>query len=116
MKEFTASAYLFRMFDLFFGLRDPHVIDRLTENEKRDLRDFCEKFDALPWQPLPSHPHISFLSDDNFRSILIAGKRLDHRLWLRVGDSVVPFFCRFVRGWMLTKPKTTTEPTPSPNR
>jgi hypothetical protein len=117
----SGSAYVHRMFDLFFfPLREPAVIERLEENERKDLEAFLHAFDSLPWQPLPSHSHVCELPDGDFSSLIPHAKRLDHRLWLRSGRSIVPLICRLVRGWPLfeapLKAKENAHQTPEPTR
>jgi len=100
MKEVSASAYVFRMFELFFfQLRDPAVAERFEEEERLDLQEFLRVFDSLPWRPLPSHPHISELEDDDISSLIQPAKKLDRHLWLRTGHGIIPLFYRLFRGW-----------------
>lgn len=109
MKEFSGSAYVFRMFDLLFCLRWPGVSEKLTEKEKKDLASFTTAFDALPWRPLPAHPHISELPDDDFSALFTPAKKLDHRLWLRTSLTPIPCIYRLCRGWRVFEPSTEKE-------
>ncbi|MEM7602159.1 MAG: hypothetical protein AAF357_12180 [Verrucomicrobiota bacterium] len=102
MKEASASAYVHRMFDLFFfQLRDPAIIERFEEEERRDIRAFVSAFDSLPWRPLSSHPHISELESDDLSSLIPFVKKVDRRLWLRTGRGILPIVYRLFRGWPL---------------
>jgi hypothetical protein len=100
MKEVSASAYVFRMFELFFSqLRNPAVAERFEEEELQALQEFLRVFDSLPWRPLPAHPHISELNDDDISSLIQPAKKLDRYLWLRTGRGIIPLFYRLFRGW-----------------
>jgi hypothetical protein len=100
MKEVSASAYVFRMFELFFfQLRDPALVERFSEKERQALHEFLVTFDSLPWRPLSSHPHISELTDDNFSSLVQPAKKLDRQFRLRTGHEIIPVFYRLLRGW-----------------
>src|SRR5688572_24928429 len=115
MKEVSGSAYVFRTFDLVFGvLREPAVIERLTEEERRDLLAFTAAFDRLPWKPLEAHPHISALADDRLDCLVSLARRLDRRLWLRTSSSIVPIIYRFTKGWCIVRqPKLEEEKAPN---
>ena len=100
MKEMRASAYVFRMFELFFfQLRDPAVIEHFDEQERLDLQAFLRAFDSLPWRPLSSYPHLSELEADDFSSLVQPAKKLSRHFWLRTGSGAMPLMYRFFRGW-----------------
>ena len=102
MKEVRSSAYIFRMFDLFFfNLRDPAVVGRLDDKEKMAIQEFTRIFDALPWSPLPTRPHISELPNEDLGMLRSSAKRIDRYLWLRTGRGVLPVVHRLLRGWPL---------------
>jgi hypothetical protein len=102
MKEVSASAYVFRMFELFFfQLRDPAVIDRFEEEERQDIQAFLRAFDSLPWQPLSAYPHISELEGDDISSLIQPAKKLDRHFWLRTDPGIMPVAYRLVKGWPL---------------
>jgi hypothetical protein len=102
MKEVSVSAYVFRMFELFFfQLRDPAVIERFEEEERRDLQAFLRVFDSLPWRPLSTHPHIRELEADDISSLIQPAKKLERHFWLRTGRGVIPVAYRLFRGWPL---------------
>lgn len=99
MKAFSDSAIFFRLGDLVGTVRNPAVGALLTAEEKSCLEDFTRAFDQLPWRPLPTHPHVSELPDDDLTSLRAPGKRL-HDV-LRKRDKI-PFTRRIVRrlqGW-----------------
>jgi len=90
------------MFELFFfQLRDPAMTERFEDEERSDLQAFLRAFDSLPWRPLPSHPHISELQDDDISSLIQPAKKLDRHLWLRTGRGIIPLVYRLFRGWPL---------------
>ncbi len=102
MIAFSGSAYVFRMFDLFFfQLRDSTLIDRLGDKERATVHDFVTAFDALPWSPISTHPHISELPDDRYLALAPLAKRLDRFLWLRTGRDPAAIVYRLVRRWPL---------------
>jgi hypothetical protein len=102
MKEMSASAYVFRMFELFFfQVRDPGVTEHFDEEERRDLQAFLRAFDSLAWRPLSTLPHISELEADDISSLIQPAKKLDRHLWLRTGRGVIPVAYRLFRGWPL---------------
>jgi hypothetical protein len=102
MKDVRSSAYIYRMFDLFFfNLRDPAVVGRLEDKEKMAIQEFTQIFDALPWSPLPTHPHISELPNEDLGMLRSSAKKIDRYLWLRTGRGVLPVVHRLLRGWPL---------------
>ncbi|WP_161554723.1 hypothetical protein [Ereboglobus sp. PH5-10] len=109
MTEYSDSAYVYRMFDLVFGIRSPGVFAYLTEKEKKALNDFSAAYAALPWQPLALHPHISELVDGDFSPVIPAAKRLDRLLALRTGRGPVSATYRLAHGWPLRVPIQPTE-------
>ncbi len=102
MKQLSASAYVFRIFDLFFfALRDPAIVERLGSDERASIRDFVTAFDSLRWSPISTHPHIRELADDSYTALAPLAKRVDRFLWLRTGRDPVAVLYRLVRGWPL---------------
>ena len=105
MKEVSASAYVYRMFELFFfHLRDPLLTARLQERERSDVDEFLRIFDALPWRPLSTHPHISELEDDDLGALVPLARRVDRHLLLRTGRGFFPLVYRLFHGWPLFEP------------
>jgi len=52
------SAFVHRMFSLFFGLDHQPIRKELTKSEIGDLDLFLSEFNSLPWSVIPTHPHI----------------------------------------------------------
>ena len=78
MEVFSESACFHRRRDLIWP-REEHV-ERMrkyfTEEQMKAFEDFERVFHSLPWKPIPSHPHISELPDDDLTELIRAGKRL----------------------------------------
>jgi hypothetical protein len=104
MRDVSESAYIFRMFELFFSLRHPEIITRLTGPEKTAVVEFISAYDALPWQLLPAHPHISELHNNDIQALASSAKKLSHRLWLRTGSGIYPVLYRVIKGWRILEP------------
>lgn len=94
MREFSESAFVHRMFDLFFAMRQDWVIEQLTPLKKTALQSFQTTWESLPWKPLESHPHICEVSDAELKRLVVPAQALDRRLELRTGDSLVPVVYR----------------------
>lgn len=100
MRDVSDSAYVYRLFDLLFPpMRTPQILDRLTPEEQADVRAFLACFDALPWVPLPTHPHICELASGDFSALQPLAQRLSHRLWLRAGRGCKPWWYRRWKAW-----------------
>src|SRR5262245_25113836 len=76
MKGFSDSAIFHRWMDLFWTLREPEVVARLTLEEKGHLEEFNATFESLPWRPIESHPHISEVADKDLSKLLPPATRL----------------------------------------
>ena len=93
------SAFVHRMFDLFFPLDQPSIKSELTESENIDLQRFIDGFRALDWRPIDSHPHISGLADPSTLAGLVdSARNLDLRLKRRVSHDPVSIVHRLFRG------------------
>jgi hypothetical protein len=103
-KELSDSAYVFRMFDLCFPVREPRILERLTDEEKQDVSAFSSRFDALPWTPLVSHLHISEIAGSDLSMLVPAARRLDRRLWMRTSGNLIPMMSRLSKGWPVFEP------------
>ena len=99
MREFSDGAFVHRIFDLLFTMRQDWVVVRLTDEEKRALSEFDAAWSALPWMPLPEHPHVSEVSDEDIRALVAPSRKLDHLLELRTGDTLIPVIYRIFKGW-----------------
>jgi len=104
MKDISDSAYIYRMFELFFAIQNKEVFGHLTAKEKIVVNEFITFFKALPWKPLKSHPHISELENVSINVLAPVAKKLDHLLWLRTGKGIYPLLYRVAHGWPLFEP------------
>lgn len=108
VNKWTASetAFVHRMFDLLYTLRDPILKSELTKEETDDADDFWTQYESLPWVPLPSHPHISELgSTEELLPLQDPARKLDERLERRTSMTLAAMFYRFRKGWPLFEPK-----------
>ena len=106
------SAFVHRMFSLFFGLEYQPLRDVLTKEELIDLDAFLAAFKALPWKEIPTHPHISQLDDIELLSCIRShAKKLDVRLTRRTSYDPISIMYRIVKRWPLIEPKLPTQPT-----
>ena len=71
MKGFSDSAIFHRWMDLFWTLREPDAKALLTPEEIGYLTEFAAAFEALPWRPIESHPHISALADNDLSTLFL---------------------------------------------
>lgn len=103
------TAYVHRMFSLFFALESQPIKDALTDEENADLNAFLVEFKKLEWKVIDTHPHISELDDVSVLArIREAAKRLDYRLARRTSNDPVSIGFRLMRGWRVLEPKRPT--------
>src|SRR5262245_53273800 len=86
MRAFSNGAFVHRMHDLFFVLRQTEVLERLTEEERKAAAAFEAAWNSLPWTALVTHPHISEVSDAELASLIPSARRLDRCLALRTSE------------------------------
>jgi hypothetical protein len=100
------SAFVHRMFDLFFPLDYASIKSELTESENIDLQHFIDGFRSLDWRPIDSHPHISELADPSTLAELADSARaLDLRLKRRVSHDPLSTIYRLFKGWPVSRPE-----------
>lgn len=105
------SAFVHRMFSLFFGLDYQPIKDRLTKGEVEDLDNFLKGFAKLPWREIPTHPHISNLDDLRLlEGLRDPVARLDMKLRRRTSSDPVCMIYRLWHRWPLVEPKQRTRP------
>jgi hypothetical protein len=100
MAGFSDSAIFHRWMDLLWTLREPEVVALLNPEEKRYLAEFHAVFESLPWQPLPGHPHISEVADEELARLLPSAARLLESLERRTSPSGLQRWCRRILAWL----------------
>jgi hypothetical protein len=93
------AAYVHRMFGLFFNMGTDRVVEKLTPKERAALAAFLGAWNALPWRPVDTHLHISDVSEPLLNSLRGPAQKLDRRLELRTGDTLIPILYRTFKGW-----------------
>jgi hypothetical protein len=99
MIGFTDAAFVHRMFDLFFTLRQDWVLERLSPPERSAVQEFESTWSSLPWMPIATHTHVSEVPDSKLQYLVPVAKRLDHLLALRTDDTLLAVAYRIWRGW-----------------
>jgi hypothetical protein len=93
------AAFVHRMFDLFFTMRQDWVLERLSLPERHAFQEFDAVWSSLPWTSIPGHPHVSEVPDSKLQVLVPVAKHLDRLLALRTEDRLVPIVYRVWRGW-----------------
>jgi hypothetical protein len=76
-EPFPRSAHFHRIHGLTYHLvRLPEVAPLLGADGRAAVAAFDAAYDALPWRPLASHPHMSELPGDDLSPLFPAGRRL----------------------------------------
>ncbi len=89
MAGLSDAAIFHRWMSLFWGLDGPEVLAVLAPEERTTVMTFKALFDALPWNPIDTHPFISDLpkKGEELADLLPAAKALHQLLERRISCS-----------------------------
>jgi hypothetical protein len=100
MVGFSDPAIFHRLMDLLWTLREPEVVALLHPEEMGYLAEFHAVFESLLWRPLPSHPHISEVANEELARLLPSATRLLESLERRTSPSGLQRWWRPILAWL----------------
>ena len=74
------SGAFYRMWDLFFTLKDAEARELLDKAGREAYLKFENAMQSMPWRPIESHSHIKQINDGDLSSLVQPGKELDRHL------------------------------------